>query len=231
MLALVFAMLASVVPVQQPPGNAAALQPLVITPEEAARHVGQEVVVHGKISQIVLSVNLTTHINFGGLYPNHAFTATILKAKQTLFGGVRDYEGKDVYVQGLVHLYKGKPEIMLTERAQIRLADDSLSTADLSGAWNIDGDVVGNAVRIACVLKQDGEALSGTATIEGADSQDAPVLVKGSIKGRDVSFQIAIPAQGSSHANVFTGRLGADGVIRGAIAVANVGGTFTATKQ
>jgi hypothetical protein len=229
MLALVFAMLASVAPVQQPPGAAAALQPLVITPEEAAKHVGQTVVVRGKISQMVLSVNLTTHINFGGVYPNHVFTATILKAKQTLFADVRDYEGKDVEVQGLVHLYKGKPEIMLTERAQIRLAEDSLSAADLSGTWNVDGDVVGNAVKITCVLKQDGEALSGTATIEGADSQDVPV--KGSIKGRAVTFQIDVPAQGSTHTNVFTGRLGADGIIRGAIAVANVGGPFTAKKQ
>ncbi len=229
MLALVFAVLASVAPVQQPPVVAQGQQPLVITPEEAAKHIGQEVVVHGKISQIVLSVNLTTHINFGGLYPNHVFTATILKAKQTLFGGVRDYEAKDVYVQGLVHLYKGKPEIMLTERAQIRLAEDSLSAADLSGTWNVDGDVVGNAVKITCVLKQVGEALSGTATVEGADSENVPV--RGSIKGRDVTFQIDVPVQGVSHANVFTGRLGADGTIRGAIAVASVGGTFTAKKQ
>jgi limonene-1,2-epoxide hydrolase len=220
MIAVLFAVLASVAQVQQP---------LVITPEEAANHIGEVVVVRGKISQIVLSVNLTTHINFGGLYPNHVFTATILKAKQTLFTGVRDYEGKDVQVQGRVHLYKGKPEIMLTERAQIRLAEDSLSAADLSGTWNVDGDVIGNSVKITCVLKQDGEALSGTARIEGADSQDVPV--KGSIQGRAVTFQIDVPAQGASHTNVFSGRLDADGIIRGAIAVANVGGTFTARKQ
>lgn len=225
MLAVLFAVLASVAPGQNPPVQ----NPPVIAADEAAKHVGQEVVVRGKISQIVLSVNLTTHINFGGLYPNHVFTATILKAKQTLFGGVRDYEGKEVEVQGLVHLYKGKPEIMLTERAQIRLAEDSLTAVDLSGTWNVDGDVIGNAVKMTCALKQDGEALSGTATIEGADSENVPV--RGSIRGRAVTLQIDIPAQGSSHANVFTGTLGADGVIRGAIAVANVGGTFTAKKQ
>jgi limonene-1,2-epoxide hydrolase len=220
MIAVLVAVLASV---------AQAQQPLVITPEEAAKHIGEVVVVRGKISQIVLSVNLTTHINFGGLYPNHVFTATILKAKQTLFTGVRDYEGKQVQVEGLVHLYKGKPEIMLTERAQIRLAEDSLSAVDLSGTWNVDGDVAGSAVRIRCVLKQDGEALSGSATIEGVDSPDVPV--RGSIRGRAVTFQIDVPAQGASHANVFTGRLDADGTIRGAIAVADVGGTFTAKKQ
>jgi hypothetical protein len=114
MLALLLAVLASVAPAQNPP---------VITPDEAAKHIGESVVVRGKISQIVLSVNLTTHINFGGVYPNHVFTVAIYKDKQTLFAGVRDYDGKVVQVQGVVHLYRGKPEIMLTERAQIRLAD------------------------------------------------------------------------------------------------------------
>ena len=220
MLALLFAVLASVAQVQNPP---------VITPDEAAKHVGEVVVVRGEVSQILLSVNLTTHINFGGVYPDHVFTVKIFKANQSLLPGIREYDGKVVEVRGVVRLYRGKPEIELTERAQIRLAEDSLTAVDLSGTWNVDGDVAGNAVKITCVLKQDGEALSGTATIEGADSQDVPV--KGSIRGRDVTFQIDVPARGSSHTNVFTGRLGADGIIRGAIAVANVGGTFTAKKQ
>ena len=114
MPALLLAVLAFVAPVQNPP---------TITPAEAAKHVGEVVVVQGTVSQIVLSVNLTTHINFGGRYPNHIFTATIFKAKQTLFTAVKDYEGKVVQVQGLVHLYRGKPEIVLTEPTQIRLAE------------------------------------------------------------------------------------------------------------
>jgi len=114
MLALLFVVLASVAPVQSPP---------VITPEQAAKHVGETVVVRGKITQIVLSVNLTTHINFGGIYPNHVFTATIFKANQSQFTGVRDYDGKVVEVRGSVHLYRGKPEIVLIEPIQIRLAD------------------------------------------------------------------------------------------------------------
>jgi hypothetical protein len=97
MLALLFAVLASVGPVQNPP---------VITPDEAAKHVGQVVVVRGEISQIVLSVNLTTHINFGGVYPNHVFTDD-QKANQMPFAGV-SYEGKDVEVRPRASL-QGKP--------------------------------------------------------------------------------------------------------------------------
>jgi hypothetical protein len=87
-----------------------------ITPAEAARHVGHEVVVQGTVSQIATTVNLTTHINFGGLYPNHVFTATIFKAKQSLFTGVRQrFEGKVAQVQGTVRLYRGKPEIVIDD--------------------------------------------------------------------------------------------------------------------
>jgi len=114
MLAPLLCALAFVAPVEKPP---------VITPAEAAKHVGELVVVKGTVSQIVLSVNLTTHINFGGLYPDHVFTATIFKARQTQFPGVKEYEGKTVQIQGVVRLYRGKPEIVLEERAQILPAE------------------------------------------------------------------------------------------------------------
>src|SRR5262245_35803070 len=116
MLALLFSALAVLAQAQP-----AAQTPPVIAPEEAAKHVGEHVIVKGKVTQIALSVNLTTHINFGGLYPKHVFTATVFKARQTQFPGVRDYEGKTVEVQGIPHLYRGKPEIVLEDRSQIRL--------------------------------------------------------------------------------------------------------------
>ena len=92
--------------------------PPAITPADAAKYVGKEVVVQGTIDQIALTVNLTTHINFGGRYPNHAFTATIFKAKQSLFTGVRDYEGKAVIVQGVVRLYRESRRSSSASRAR-----------------------------------------------------------------------------------------------------------------
>ena len=106
-----------------------------ITPAAAARHVGQEVIVEGTVSQIATTVNLTTHINFGGLYPNHVFTATILKASQSLFTGVRaKFEGKVARVQGVVRLYRGKPEIMIDEPGQLRLAEEARSSTSPGAA-------------------------------------------------------------------------------------------------
>ena len=96
-----------------------AVAPPTITPAEAAKHVGEEVIVQGTVDQIVLTVNLTTHINFGGSYPNHVFTATILKARQSFFTRVKGYEGKVVQVRGVVRLYRGKPEIVLNDPGQL----------------------------------------------------------------------------------------------------------------
>jgi DNA/RNA endonuclease YhcR with UshA esterase domain len=110
MLALLLAAVALVAPVKSPP---------TITPADAAKHVGEEVVVQGTIDQIAVTVNLTTHINFGGRYPNHSFTATIFKARQPLFTGVKDYEGKVARVRGVVRLYRGKPEIVLNDPEQL----------------------------------------------------------------------------------------------------------------
>jgi DNA/RNA endonuclease YhcR with UshA esterase domain len=97
--------------------------PQVITPATAAQHVGERVIVQGTITQIVLSVNLTTHINFGGLYPKHVFTATIFKANQPLFEGVKELEGKRVNVEGVIRLYRGKPEIVLELPTQLRAVE------------------------------------------------------------------------------------------------------------
>jgi DNA/RNA endonuclease YhcR with UshA esterase domain len=114
MLVLMLSTMMAVAPANTPP---------VISPAQAVNHVGEEVIVRGQITQIVLSVNLTTHINFGGVYPNHVFTATIFKANQKLFPRIRDLDGKPVHVQGVVHLYRGKPEIVLTRPTQIRAAE------------------------------------------------------------------------------------------------------------
>ena len=106
-----------------------------ITPTEAARHVGQEVIVQGTVSQIATTVSLTTHINFGGLYPNHVFTATILKASQSLFTGVRaKFDGKVAQVQGTVRLYRGKPEIVIDEPGQLRLVQEGAPSSAGPGA-------------------------------------------------------------------------------------------------
>ena len=108
----------------------------------------------------------------------------------------------------------------------IALSAATVLAADVSGTWNVDGDVMGNPVKFPCVLKQDGDTLSGTATLEKKD-----VAVTGTVKEKAVTFEFDSEHEGSTYHLVFTGTLGEDGALKGTIAVAGVEGTFTAAKQ
>ena len=108
----------------------------------------------------------------------------------------------------------------------VALAAVTAFAADVSGTWNVDGDVVGNPVKFPCVMKQDGEALTGTATLEGKD-----VPVKGTVKDKTITFEFDNDHEGTTYHLVFSGTLGDDGGVKGTIAVAGVEGTFTAKKQ
>jgi len=96
----------------------------------------------------------------------------------------------------------------------------------VAGTWNVDGDVAGNPVKFTTVWKQDGETLSGTATLEGKETP-----VTGTAKDKAVTFEFDTVHEGTTYHLVFTGTVGDDGVLKGSIAVAGVEGTFTATKQ
>lgn len=109
----------------------------------------------------------------------------------------------------------------------VAVAAATLFAADVAGTWSVDGDVMGNPVKFTCALKQAGEALSGTATLEGKGE----VPVSGSSKEKNVTFEFDTEHEGSAYHLVFTGVMGEDGGMTGSIAVAGVGGTFTAKKQ
>lgn len=108
----------------------------------------------------------------------------------------------------------------------VALAAMTALAADISGTWNVEGDVVGNPVKFACDLKQDGEKLTGMAKVEGADVQ-----LTGTAKDASVTFEFDTEHQGTTYHLVFTGTLGDDGGLKGKIAVAGVEGTFTAKRQ
>jgi hypothetical protein len=110
--------------------------------------------------------------------------------------------------------------------ALVALTAVTLLAADVAGTWNVDGDVVGNPVKFTTVWKQEGETLSGTATLEGKD-----IPVSGTVKESAVTFEFDAENNGTTYHLVFTGTLGDDGGLKGSIAVAGVEGTFTATKQ
>jgi len=110
--------------------------------------------------------------------------------------------------------------------AVVALTAATALAADIAGTWNVDGDVVGNPVKFTTVWKQDGEALSGTATLEGKE-----VPVTGTVKDKAITFEFDTEHEGSTYHLVFNGTLGDDGGLKGTIEVAGVEGTFSALKQ
>ena len=102
-----------------------------------------------------------------------------------------------------------------------------LAAADVTGSWTITGDVVGNAVNVKCVFKQEGAKLTGNCTHQGL----AASPTTGDITGDKVTFQHQIDA-GQVYDLTFTGTLDAAATsMKGDIAVAGVSGTFTGTKD
>jgi hypothetical protein len=100
------------------------------------------------------------------------------------------------------------------------------AATDVAGTWKVDGDVYSNPVKFDCTLKQDADALAGTAKFE--DGREAAVT--GTLKEKTVTFEFDSEKDGTTYHLVFTGTIGDDGTLKGTIAVAGVEGTFTATK-
>lgn len=92
-----------------------------IQPGEAQAHVGQTVTVEGTVSEVRAAASgRATFIELGGRYPDNVFTAVIFSGDASKFPDVRSFNGKIVDITGPVHLYRGKPEIILKSADQIK---------------------------------------------------------------------------------------------------------------
>lgn len=94
-----------------------------IIPDSAKNYAGKEVTVCGEIKGTYTSKsNQTVFMNFGADYPNQVFSVIIFAddAKKFSENPATFYKFKNVCVTGVVKLYKGKPEIVVTESKQIK---------------------------------------------------------------------------------------------------------------
>ena len=94
---------------------------------------------------------------------------------------------------------------------------------DVTGAWKVTGDVVGNAVATVCTFAGSGDKTTASCTENGAAGKPAPVT----ISGKDVSWDW----ETSQAVLTFKGKLDSASAMKGDIEVSGVTGNFTATKQ
>ena len=96
-----------------------AQRPVTCTAAEAGKHVGEIATVTDRVDGVHQSSKGNIFLNMGGKYPNQAFTAWIPSASAGQFSNPQQYEGKTVAVSGKITLYRGKPEIIVTNVSQI----------------------------------------------------------------------------------------------------------------
>jgi hypothetical protein len=94
------------------------------TTYEASSHVGEHATVCGMVSggyYARRSNGQPTFINLDGRYPHQKFTIFILgKYRHNFSSPERNYNGKNICVTGLITKYKGKAQIKVSDKSQIR---------------------------------------------------------------------------------------------------------------
>ena len=103
----------------------------VIRWDEAQNYYGQTVTVEGKIVATYNS-GKACFLNFHPDYKKH-FTAVIFKSAFSRFPSSPEnyYYGKEVQVTGKIKKYRGKPEIILNDPAQIKIIAGSESSSSV----------------------------------------------------------------------------------------------------
>ena len=95
-----------------------------ITFAEAKNYIGKNVIVTGKIDQVVISKEGDYYLIFGGKFPNYRFSAVILKSEVSKFGKINTYEGKEVAVLGKITEENYKPQIILASNTRIKIIEE-----------------------------------------------------------------------------------------------------------
>ncbi|HEY2345166.1 MAG TPA: hypothetical protein VGH80_04700 [Xanthomonadaceae bacterium] len=86
----------------------------------AASHMGQTVTLDCNVVNVKHAHNGMTYVDCGGLFPNMLASLVVFAKDTAAVGDLDAYKGKHLLVRGKLEPYKDKPEIVLTERAQIQ---------------------------------------------------------------------------------------------------------------
>ena len=101
-------------------GAAVAWQTVVISPDSAAKHVGETATVEGTVANVKHAPRFhAIFVDFGAAYPNQSFTAYIDEKNANKFPDVDKLMSHKAKVTGKIVLYRGKPEIVVEEASQL----------------------------------------------------------------------------------------------------------------
>jgi hypothetical protein len=88
----------------------------------AGNRVGESVAVVGVVAEVHRTEKVI-HLNFGAKFPKQTFTAVVFPARFNVFTNVAGLEGRTVEVSGKVADYRGRPQIVLETKSQLRIVE------------------------------------------------------------------------------------------------------------
>jgi hypothetical protein len=88
--------------------------------DQAPKHVGEIVCIRGRVMKVSASSGGTHYLNFCENFLTCPFTVVVFPGKLETIGDVRSLQDQEIEIDGLVKLYKGRPEIVLAEANQLR---------------------------------------------------------------------------------------------------------------
>jgi DNA/RNA endonuclease YhcR with UshA esterase domain len=96
-----------------------------VTPEDAAKFIGQQKTVCGTVASAHYATRTKgqpTFLNLNKPYPNQIFTVLIWGSDRSKFEKPPEaLSGKEICVQGVIQSYKGGPEIIVKDPSKIKV--------------------------------------------------------------------------------------------------------------
>jgi DNA/RNA endonuclease YhcR with UshA esterase domain len=92
----------------------------VISPLQAKDYIGRVVTVKGFVAD-VYKTEKVAYLNFVEKFPENPFSGVIFASRFKDLGDITIYEGRTVSLTGRVTVYKGKPQIIMDGKEQVKI--------------------------------------------------------------------------------------------------------------
>jgi hypothetical protein len=100
------------------PGNAADC----VDFHDAGPHAGETGCVSGRVVKVFTSRGGNTFLDFCEDYRDCPFTSVVFSSDKGKFGDLESLAGRQIEIRGPITVYQGRPEIIIRDPGQIRLA-------------------------------------------------------------------------------------------------------------
>jgi len=87
---------------------------------EAKDHINEEAAVSGYVADVVIR-DRVSYLNFDKKYPKNTFTGVVFEEKFGEVGDLEQYRNKNIELTGKITIYKGKPQIIINSKNQIKV--------------------------------------------------------------------------------------------------------------